>query len=103
LLAARGKAPEVGQIARELQTSERSLRRGLQELGTSYQTLLDDTRRERAIEWARATSMPFEQIAAQLGFSDERSFRRAFKRWTEKTPRELRGEPSKPDRKPDDK
>ncbi len=72
LLAARGKPPDVGQLARELQTSERSLRRGLQELGTSYQELLDEMRRERAIEWARSTAMSFDQIASQLGFSDVR-------------------------------
>jgi AraC-like DNA-binding protein len=90
--AARGKAPEVAQIARELQTSERSLRRGLAELGTSYQQLLDDARRERALEWTRSTAMPFDQLASQLGFSDVRSFRRAFKRWTGRTPSELREE-----------
>ena len=90
--AARGKPPEVAQIARELQTSERSLRRGLADLGTSYQQLLDDVRRERALEWTRSTAMPFDQLASQLGFSDVRSFRRAFKRWTGRTPSELREE-----------
>jgi AraC-like DNA-binding protein len=92
ILAARGKVPEVAQIARELQTSERSLRRGLSELGTSYQELLDEARRERALEWTRSTSTPFDQLASQLGFSDVRSFRRAFKRWTGRTPSELRDE-----------
>jgi AraC-like DNA-binding protein len=98
ILAAQGKVPEVAQIARELQTSERSLRRGLSELGTSYQELLDEARRERALEWARSTTMPFDQVASQLGFSDVRSFRRAFKRWTGRTPSELRGEPAANDR-----
>jgi len=92
ILAAAGKAPEVAHIARELQTSERSLRRALQELGTSYQELLDEVRRERALEWTRSTNMPFDQVASQLGFSDVRSFRRAFKRWTGRTPSELREE-----------
>lgn len=90
ILAARGKPPEVAQIARELQTSERSLRRGLHELGTSYQELLDDVRKQRALEWTRSTAMPFDQLASLLGFADVRSFRRAFKRWTGKTPSELR-------------
>jgi AraC-like DNA-binding protein len=90
LSAARGKPPEVAQIARDLQTSERSLRRGLHELGTSYQELLDDVRKQRALEWTRSTAMPFDQLASLLGFADVRSFRRAFKRWTGKTPSELR-------------
>jgi AraC-like DNA-binding protein len=92
ILAARGKPPEVAQIARELQTSERSLRRGLHDLGTSYQQLLDEVRKQRALEWTRATQMPFDQLASLLGFADVRSFRRAFKRWTGKTPSELRDE-----------
>jgi AraC-like DNA-binding protein len=90
IMAARGKPPEVAQIARELQTSERSLRRGLHELGTSYQELLDEVRKQRALEWTRSTSMPFDQLASLLGFADVRSFRRAFKRWTGHTPSELR-------------
>lgn len=96
IAAAPGKAPEVAQIARELQTSERSLRRGLQQLGTSYQTILDEVRRERALDWTRSTAMPFDQIASQLGFSDVRSFRRAFKRWTGCTPSELRAQSARP-------
>lgn len=98
--AARGKPPEVAQIARELQTSERSLRRGLQELGTSYQELLDEVREQRALEWTRSTTMPFDQLASQLGFADVRSFRRAFKRWTGKTPSELREESAASEAKP---
>lgn len=99
IAAARGKPPEVAQIARELQTSERSLRRGLHELGTSYQEILDDVRKHRALEWTRTTNMPFDQLASQLGFADVRSFRRAFKRWTGHTPSELREQRTQPQTK----
>jgi len=83
--------PDPTEVAKALQTSTRSLRRGLQQMGTSFQTLLDEARRARAEEWIRGTDMKLQQIAEQLGFSDVRSFRRAFKRWTGRSPNELRG------------
>jgi AraC-like DNA-binding protein len=91
--SARGQPPDLDELARMLQTSTRSLRRCLREMGTSYLELLDDSRRFRAEEWVRATHMTFEEIAERLGFSDVRSFRRAFKRWTGHTPGEVRETP----------
>ncbi|HVU02413.1 MAG TPA: AraC family transcriptional regulator [Polyangiaceae bacterium] len=84
--AASGPPPSLNEIARSLQTSSRSLRRELQNMGTSYTDLLDDSRRARAEQWMRTSSMPFERLATQLGFSHVRSFRRAYKRWTGHTP-----------------
>jgi AraC-like DNA-binding protein len=62
-------------------------------MGTSYQTLIDESRRVRAEEWVRSTHMTIEQVSGRLGFSDVRSFRRAFKRWTGVTPHAFRGGP----------
>lgn len=94
--ASEGEAHDLEHVARKLQTSGRSLRRALQEMGTSFQVLRDASRRERALEWASTTDMTFEDIARRLGFSDVRSFRRAFKRWTGELPgavrRQARGE-----------
>ena len=86
-----GRPPSVHDVARALQTSERSLKRGLQGMGTSYQELLDEARSARAKVWLTYTEMTTSQIAEQLGFGDVRSFRRAFKRWTGQTPNALRG------------
>jgi AraC-like DNA-binding protein len=77
-------------IARELQTSPRTLRRGLSQLGTSYQTLLDEHRHKQALMLLRTTRLPAETIATRLGFADVRSFRRAFKRWTGQIPSAFR-------------
>lgn len=82
--------PDVRTAARALRTSERSLRRALSESGTSYQSLMDETRRELAMGYLRGTRVPVEDIARIAGFSDGRSFRRAFKRWTGMTPGEAR-------------
>ena len=102
--ASRGLVPQVRELlgsmrppagleamARKLQTSERSLRRELAQQGTSYSELLEEHRRSRAHKLVCATNLPLEEVAAQLGFADVRSFRRAFKRWTGHTPAELRG------------
>jgi AraC-like DNA-binding protein len=85
--------PDLDEVARELRTSARTLRRNLHEGGASYQELLDEARRLRAEDWIRFTDMKLEQISSQLGFTDVRSFRRAFKRWTGRTPAELRSSP----------
>jgi AraC-like DNA-binding protein len=90
LCANPGAYPGAEKIARTLQTSTRSLRRSLREMGTTYQQLLDDVRRAHAIEYVSATDLPCERIAKDLAFSDARSFRRAFRRWTGTSPSEFR-------------
>jgi AraC-like DNA-binding protein len=82
--------PTIDEVARELRTSPRSLRRGLQQMGTSYQKLLEENVRARAEQWLRRDGVKVEQVALELGFSDVRSFRRAFKRWTGSGPAEFR-------------
>lgn len=81
---------DLTELATALQTSARSLRRNLQRTGTSYQTLLDEVRRDHANECLIGSNMTMESISEHLGFSDVRSFRRAFKRWTGVTPAEFR-------------
>jgi AraC-like DNA-binding protein len=88
--SARGPLPTLQQLSQTFQASPRTLRRSLKAMDTSYQTLLDNSRRERALEWVAATSLTFQDIANRLGFSDVRSFRRAFKRWTGQTPSDHR-------------
>jgi AraC-like DNA-binding protein len=87
---ARGRPPALEEMASRLQTSTRSLRRALQQMRTSYHELLDESRRARAERWVKSKEMPIEQIAERLGFSSPGSFRRAFKRWTGRTPGALR-------------
>ena len=43
-----------------------------------------------AMEYLQTTKMSTEAIAIKVGFSDGSNFRRAFKRWTGKTTRQMR-------------
>lgn len=90
--ASPGQYTDPERLARILQTSERSMRRALKDMGTSYQALLDEARCEHAIELLTGTGMSINEIAERLGFSDGRSFRRAFKRWTGRTATQYRTE-----------
>jgi AraC-like DNA-binding protein len=82
--------PTLATIAKLLEVSDRSLRRQLQEQGISFRGLLDELRMQIALNYLRATRLANEDIALALGFSDAANFRRAFRRWTNKSPSEIR-------------
>ena len=84
--------PTLAAIAKFLELSERSLRRQLREQGISFRGLLDELRTQIALKYLRTTRLPNEDIALALGFSDAANFRRAFRRWTDKSPSDIRAE-----------
>ncbi|GAA6141375.1 AraC family transcriptional regulator [Hydrogenophaga sp. 5NK40-0174] len=71
--------------------SVRTLHRQLKDEGASLQGLKDEVRRQRAMELLQRTQRPIKQVAQAVGFQNEKSFSRAFKAWTGKTPGEWRG------------
>ncbi len=84
--------PEKPLIAAQLGMSERTLQRRLNEEGTSYQKVLEDTRHQLALELLRNTPLPINTISQHLGFSEPSTFYRAFKKWEGVTPGALRAE-----------
>jgi AraC-like DNA-binding protein len=82
--------PTLAAIAKMLDMSDRSLRRQLREQGISFRGLLDELRMQIALKYLRTTRLANEDIALALGFSDAANFRRAFRRWTNKSPSEMR-------------
>ena len=86
LLSRPGHFPAIEIVASQLATSTRTLSRSLQEVGTSYQKILDEVRKEMAIEYLATSSLPIEEIAALIGYNDPSNFRKAFKRWTDHPP-----------------
>ena len=82
--------PTLAAIAKLIEVSDRSLRRQLREQGISFRGLLDELRMQLALKYLRTTRLANEDIALALGFSDATNFRRAFRRWTNKSPSEIR-------------
>jgi AraC-like DNA-binding protein len=86
-----GKPPTVPDLAKTLCMSQRTLRRRLEALNTSYNLLLDEVRKELAISYVTGTRYTTEVIAELLGYSEATNFRHAFKRWTGVSPRNYSG------------
>ncbi|WP_158771268.1 AraC family transcriptional regulator [Paraglaciecola sp. L1A13] len=69
-------------IAQQLHTTIRTLRRKLLEEGTSFQELKDSVRRDEAIHYLSQPDLPISQVGRLLGFTEPATFARAFKSWT---------------------
>jgi AraC-like DNA-binding protein len=88
--------PKREMVAQALHLSQRTLQRRLQDEGTSFQTLLDDTRRELAEQYLAQPNMTLLEAAYLLGFADPSNFFRAFRRWFDTTPGEYRARLAEP-------
>lgn len=73
-------------IASRLHMSPRSLQRHLGDEGHSFRGLLEETRKALAVTYVRQQKQPLVEVAFRLGFSDQSSFSKAFKRWTGLSP-----------------
>ena len=77
-------------LAALLHVSPRTLHRQLKEEGASLQQLKDEVRMERARDLLQRTAKPLKQVAAAVGFRNEKSFSRAFRAWAGISPGTLR-------------
>ena len=85
-----GHYPQMPRVADMLNCSPRTYRRRLASENASYQQLLDQVRTEHATHYLKTTRLPLASIAFMVGFNDVSNFRRAYIKWTGKTPREAR-------------
>ena len=85
--------PSFEIVARRLAMSDRTLRRRLEQNGTSFRALVDETRAGLARRYVRDKRLPLSEVAFMLGFSEPSAFHRAFKRWTDTTPSIWRSRP----------
>jgi AraC-like DNA-binding protein len=63
-----------------------TLHRYLRDQGTTFEQLLDESRRALAARMLEQTDLPVGEIATALGYGSPGSFVRAFKRWHGVTP-----------------
>jgi len=85
-----GAIPELEDVADYLHTSRRTLQRKLTQEGTSFSYLVDAQCRNLALEALGEDALTNEAVAERCGFSETRSFYRAFSRWTGTTPMRYR-------------
>jgi AraC-like DNA-binding protein len=85
-----GQYPQMPQVAAMLNLSPRTYRRRLEEESRSFQELLDQVRAEHATRYLRNTRLPLSSIAYLVGFNDASNFRRAYRKWTGHSPRDVR-------------
>lgn len=79
--------PAIGDIARALGMSARTLQRRLADEGLTYFEVLDSVRRDIAILHVERRDLSLDEIAARVGYTQKSAFHRSFRRWTGKTPR----------------
>ena len=84
--------PSLEDVARRHNMSTRTLRRRLAACGTTYEAIVDTVRRLRVEQLLSRPPITFRDVARQVGFSDERTLRRAVARWYDLTPSRLRDE-----------
>jgi AraC-like DNA-binding protein len=76
--------------AERLAMSEATLRRRLQDEGTTFASVLGEVRRELALNYLQEPSNRLSDIATKLGYGSATAFDRAFRRWTGATPSRYR-------------
>ena len=76
-----GRRPKMEEIARELNLSSRTLQRRLQEVGYSFQQVLEEARHQLARRYLVNPVLELNETAYLLGYEDSGSFIRAFRGW----------------------
>lgn len=85
-----GGDPSLDNVARQLGTSRRSLQRRLADESLTYAQVLDEVRSTMARAYLSQRELSIAEVAYLLGFSEQSSFTRAFRRWTGTSPAEFR-------------
>jgi AraC-like DNA-binding protein len=77
-------------IATTLHMSGRTLQRRLKDQDTSFEAVLDEVRQAQSMSLLKDPKLSLGEISFLLGYADQATFTRAFKRWTGKPPGEVR-------------
>lgn len=86
----RAGSASMEKTAKKLAMGITTLRRKLEEEGTTFSNIVDELRKELAERHLASSQVSVSEVAFLLGFSDVRAFGRAFRRWTGQSPTEYR-------------
>jgi AraC-like DNA-binding protein len=86
----KGRIPTVEEAASALDMTPRNLQRKLQQEQTSFRDIAGDIRKEIALQLMQNPAIKISEVSDILGYSDLTAFRKAFKSWTNVTPRAIR-------------
>src|SRR6516162_3714672 len=81
---------KIGEIAKTLGVSTRTLARLLASEGCTFSGVLDAMRLDLAKSYLREQNLPNSEVAWLLGYAEVSAFDHACRRWTGKTPTQLR-------------
>jgi AraC-like DNA-binding protein len=87
-----GSVPTIGEVARVAGMSQRSLQRQLHGEGSSFREVLDAQRRQLALNFVHRPRVSLSELSQSLGYGHQSSLTRAFRRWTDESPRTVRRE-----------
>lgn len=73
-------------VARHLGLHQRTLQRQLAAEGTTFATILDDERKEQAARLLATSGLQLRQLVGLLGYVEQSTFNRSFRRWYGTTP-----------------
>jgi len=76
-----GGFPTLLDVAVELNTHPRTLRRQLAEESTSFRALLNEARSTLAVDLMCNVGLTIDEVSKRLGYTDTSTFCHAFKRW----------------------
>ena len=88
MVASEGGSVEA--VARALNMSVRTLQRKLVADGTTFKEVADSVRGQLAEGYLNDPRVSIAEVAYMLGFSEQSSFNRAFRRWTGQAPGQWR-------------
>jgi AraC-like DNA-binding protein len=86
----KGRIPTIEEAASALHMTPRNLQRKLLEEHTSFRDIAGTIRKEIAFQLMQNPSIKISEVSDILGYSDVSAFRKAFRSWTNSTPRAIR-------------
>ncbi|MFT6957404.1 MAG: AraC-like DNA-binding protein [Halieaceae bacterium] len=87
--------PTVDWVAEQLNMTKRTLQRRLTDNGVGFSEIVDDVRRNMAVQYVEKSDISLTEIAFLLGYSHLSAFCRTFRRWTGTTPQKIRSQKAK--------